>query len=67
MKLEKNDYVLYDKENDKMVSFVFNNDVVIYGNRKEALQDRRGQEEIVSCLKLTKKNQNILLEQINNC
>jgi len=64
-KLFDTDYVLFDKENDTLVRWSEDDDVVIFGSKEEANVDCRGNESVVRCTELSEHWTNILLTQIN--
>ena len=64
--LFKTDYVIYNNENDKPIFWSDGIEIVIYGDKSEAIEDARGKEIVISCTELPKHWQNILLQQINN-
>ena len=64
--LFKTDYVIYNKENDKPIFWSDGIEIVIFGDKSEAIEDARGNEIVISCTELPKHWQNILLQQINN-
>ena len=64
-KLLKTDFVLHDKANDALVTWTWNDDVVIFGSKEEADGDCRGNESVVRCTELSEYWTNILLTQIN--
>lgn len=63
-KLFKTDYVIYDRANDHVIQFE-DGHIVIFGNKEEAIEDCRGNEEVLSCTDLPKHWQEIILNQIN--
>lgn len=63
-KLHDTDYVLWDKANDKLVSFT-DGEVVIYGDKEEAEIDCYGNEYVTRCTDLPEHHQKELLKQIN--
>ena len=64
--LFKTDYVIYNKKSDKPIFWSDGTDIVIFGDKSEAMTDARNNEIVISCTKLPKHWQNILLQQINN-
>lgn len=60
------DYVLYDRANDHVLKFETSGKVIIFGNKQEAIEDCRGNEEVISCTDLPKHWQETILTQINN-
>jgi hypothetical protein len=63
IKLNDTDYVLWDKANDKLVSFT-DGEVVIYGDREEAEIDCYGNEYVTRCTDLPEHHQEALKKQI---
>ena len=61
--LFETDYVLYDRANDHVVRFEKTGDMVIYGEYNEALEDCRGNEEVIKCTDLPIHWKNELLKQ----
>ena len=51
----KNDYVIYDKGNDSVLKFS-TGDIIIFGNKEEALNDCRGNESVIPFLNMPIKN-----------
>ena len=64
-KLNSTDYVICNKDKTEMFSFADTNQVVIYGNKEEAIFDLDDDEIVVSCIDLPIQLQNILIKQIN--
>jgi hypothetical protein len=64
-KLYPTDYVIYDKANDHVLQFETDGDIVIFGDKDEALADCRGNESVVSCTELPQHWQEKILMQIN--
>jgi hypothetical protein len=64
-KLFETDYVIYDRANDHVLQFESDGTYVIFGVKEEALEDCRGNEEVVSCTELPIHWQEKLLLQIN--
>jgi hypothetical protein len=65
-KLYSTDYVICNKDKTEMFSFADTNQVVIYGNKYEAILDLDEDELLVSCTDLPKHLQDVLIKQINN-
>ena len=63
--LNSNDFVICNKEITEMFCFADTNEVVIYGNKEEAILDLDDDEIIVSCVELPINLQNIILKQLN--
>lgn len=59
------DYVIYDRANDHVIQWESNGDMVIFGNKAEADEDCRGNEEVIPCTELPAHHQEKLIEQIN--
>jgi hypothetical protein len=64
MELFSTDYVIYDKINDHVIQWEKNGDMVIYGDKEEALQDCRGNEEVIPCTELPMHHQEKLINQL---
>ncbi len=62
--LHPTDYVIYDRANDHVISFASDDDYVIFGDKAEALEDCRGNEEVIPCTELPLHHQEILKQQI---
>lgn len=62
VKLHSTNYVIYDRANDHILSFAFSGDPIIFGDKEEADEDCRGNEEVVSCTALPTHKQVELLE-----
>lgn len=60
MKLFKTDYVLYDRANDHVVQFENSGKVIVFGDKQEAIEECRGNEEVLSCTDLPKHWQEII-------
>ena len=58
------DYVLYDRANDNALQDSYGR-VILFGNKQEAIEDCRGNEEVISCTDLPKHWQEKILTQIN--
>jgi hypothetical protein len=63
-KLISTDYVIYDKDNDHVITFG-DGQIVIFGIKEEADADCKGNERVIPCTDLPKNWQEKLLEQIN--
>jgi hypothetical protein len=59
------DWVIYDKANDHVIQFGDGN-VVIFGNYDEAIQDCRGNEQVIRCTDLPVHWQETILKQLND-
>jgi hypothetical protein len=62
------DYVIYNHKNNCFVRWDSDDDVVIYGDKEEALLDCRESEgeQVISCTDLPKESQQLIINQINN-
>ena len=58
------DYVLYDKANNSLVKFE-SGDIVLYGGKNEAMEDRYGNEEVIQFENLPKDKQKEIISQLN--
>jgi hypothetical protein len=65
-KLFNSDYVIYDREKDEVIRWALGKDIIIFGDKEEALEDCRGGEEVIPCTELPEYYQTELLKQINN-
>lgn len=65
MELFKTDYVLYDRANDHVLQFEENGKVIVFGDKQKAIEECRGNEEVLSFTDLPKHWQEIILKQIN--
>lgn len=63
--LAMNDYVIYDKANDRMLCFG-NGNVILFADRNEAVEDLYGNEVVMQVKDLSNENQLIILNQIQN-
>lgn len=63
IKLHETDYVLWDKANDRLVTFD-DGEVVIYGDKEEAENDCYGNEYVTRCTDLPEHHQEALKKQI---
>lgn len=59
------DYIIYDRANDTMLRFEKSGEVIIYGNKQEAIDDLYGNEEVVPIEDLSIRNQQIISQQLN--
>jgi hypothetical protein len=58
------DYVIYDRSNDHVIQWESNGDIIIFGDKEEALKDCRGNEEVIPCTELPAHHQEIILKQL---
>jgi hypothetical protein len=65
MKLFNTDYVIYDRFNDQVIQWESNGDMIIFGDKEEALKDCRGNEEVIRCTELPIHHQEKLKQQLN--
>ena len=65
-KLYNTDYVLYDRANDNVLKFENSGRIVIFGNKQDAINDCRGNEEVVSCVDLPMHWQQAILSELNS-
>jgi hypothetical protein len=63
--LHPTDYVIYDRANDHVIQWESNGDMVIFGDKSEADEDCRGNEEVIPCTELPAHHQEKLITQIN--
>lgn len=63
--LFKTDYVIYDKANDHPLRWETNDDIVLFGDKQEAINDCRGNEIVIPCTELPSHWQEKLIKQIN--
>lgn len=61
--MKKNDYVIYNRALDNMLRFT-TGEVIIYGNKQEAMDDLYGDEEVVLIQDLSLRNQQIISDQL---
>jgi hypothetical protein len=64
-KLFDTDYVIYDRANDHVIQWESNGDMIIFGDKEEAIKDCRGNEEVIQCTELPKHWKDILIQQVN--
>ena len=62
--LQPTDFVIYDRANDNPLQDSYGR-VILFGVKDEALDDCRGNEEVLSCTDLPKHWQDTILTQIN--
>jgi hypothetical protein len=62
--LHPTDYVIYDRANDHVIQFESDGDMVIFGDKNEAHEDCRGNEEVIPCTELPLHHQEKLKQQI---
>ena len=65
IKLKDTDYVLFDKENDTLVRWSSDNEIVIYGDKEEAEEDCIDNEYVTKCTDLPEHHQEELRKQIS--
>tara|TARA_R100000664_G_C2728901_1_gene120023 strand:+ start:304 stop:501 length:198 start_codon:yes stop_codon:yes gene_type:complete len=58
------DYVLYDRANDSLLKFD-NGEIVLYGDKNEAMEDCYGNEEVIQFENLPKDKQKEIINQLN--
>jgi precorrin-4 methylase len=58
------DYVLYDRANNSLVKFD-SGDIVLYGDKDEAMEDCYGNEEVIQFENLSKDKQKEIINQLN--
>lgn len=58
------DYVLYDRANNSLVKFN-SGDIVLYGDKDEAMEDCYGNEEVIQFENLPKDKQKEIINQLN--
>ena len=63
--LYETDYVIYDKANDHAIRWESDGDIIIFGDKNEALEDCRGNEYVIKCTDLSKHWQEELVKQLN--
>ena len=66
MELFSTDYVIYDKINDHVIQWESNGNMVIYGDKEEAIEDCKGNEEVISCTELPIHYQERLINELKN-
>ena len=65
MKLFDTDYVIYDRANDHVIQWESNGHIVIFADIEEAIEDCRGNEEVIKCTELPIHHQEKLIKQLN--
>lgn len=65
--LFRTDYVIYNPTTNELVKWSSDDDVVIFGDKEEALMDCRESEgeQVIPCTDLPKELQQIIINQIN--
>ena len=58
------EYIIYDRANDTMLRFEKSGEVIIYGNKQEAIDDLYGDEEVMLIQDLSLRNQQIISDQL---
>ena len=58
------DYVLYNRSNNSLVKFD-SGDIVLYGDKDEAMEDCYGNEEVIQFENLPKDKQKEIINQLN--
>jgi|TARA_R100000081_G_C4650573_1_gene82527 hypothetical protein len=61
--MKNNEYVIYNRALDNMLRFT-TGEVIIYGNKQEAVDDLYGDEEVVLIKDLSLRNQQIISDQL---
>ena len=61
--MKKNNYVIYNRALDNMLRFT-TGEVIIYGNKQEAIDDLYGDEEVLLIQDLSLRNQQIISDQL---
>tara|TARA_R100000353_G_scaffold9959_1_gene11188 strand:+ start:2784 stop:2990 length:207 start_codon:yes stop_codon:yes gene_type:complete len=61
--MEIKDYVLYDRANNSLVKFD-SGDIVLYGNKDEAIEDCYGNEEVIQFENLPNDKQKEIIKQL---
>jgi len=64
-KLFESDYVIYDRANDNPLQDSYGR-ILLFGDKSEAEDDCRGNEEVIPCTELPYHWISELLNQINN-
>ena len=59
------EYIIYDRANDTMLRFEKSGEVIIYGNKQEAIDDLYGDEEVMLIQDLSLRNQQIISQKLN--
>lgn len=59
------DYFLYDRANNSLVKFD-SGDIVLYGNKEEAIDDKYGNEEVIQFENLPINKQKEIIKQLKN-
>jgi hypothetical protein len=61
------DYVIYNPTTNELVKWSSDDDVVIFGDKEEALMDCReaDEEQVVSCTDLPEELQQLIINQLN--
>jgi hypothetical protein len=59
------DYFLYDRANNSLVKFN-TGDIVLYGNKDEAIDDQYGNEEVIQFENLPINKQKEIIKQLKN-
>ena len=57
------DYFIYDRANNNILRFS-TGDIIIYGSKKEAVEDLYGNEEVLQYKDLPRDKRNEILKQI---
>lgn len=58
------DYVLYDRANNHLTRFGYSGDIVLYGNKDEAIADCYGNEEVIQFENLPNDKQKEIIKQL---
>ena len=64
IKLFNTDYVIYDRANDRVLQWQSNGDMIIFADKEEAVEDCRGNEEVIQCTELPMHHQEELINQL---
>ena len=59
------DYVIYDRANNSLARFHESGEIILYGDKEEAEEEREGGEEVIQFDKLPKDKQKEIINQLN--
>ena len=60
------DYVVYDKGNDHVLRWETSGDMIVFGDKEEAIENCYRNEEAIRCTDLSAHHKKELINQINN-
>ena len=59
------DYVVYDKGNDHILRWETSGDMIVFGDKEEAIENCYRNEDVIRCTELSAHHKKELINQIN--